>query len=151
LVVGLGLGCGLGYGHIRTRQYLRSIERARWCKAGSPVPGPVKIQGVARAVDAGEVLTSPIEQRPCVYFHLVIEQFHNNSNARAPASVRRGPGSGYWERIIDDTQAVPMVVADETGALPIDPTVAKLDFRSSRRHANFIKGLPKELEASLRE
>jgi hypothetical protein len=151
LIVGLSLGCGLGFINYRTRGYLRSIEQARPCKAGSPVSGPVKIQGVARAVDANDLLISPIEQRPCVYYRLVIEQFHNSPATRTTASVRRGPGSGYWERIIEDTQAVTMVVADETGAIPIDPCEARLDLQSRRRHANLFKGLPKDLEQSLRD
>jgi hypothetical protein len=54
-------------------------------------------------------------------------------------------------RIIDDKQAIPMVVADETGAVPIDAKAARLDFKSNRRHANFLSKLPKELEQSLRE
>jgi hypothetical protein len=151
LLLGLGLGGGLLYANYRTRGYLRSIEEARWCKAGEPVAGPVKMQGVARAVDAKDLLTSPIEQRPCVYYHLVIEQFHQNSSSRGPASVRRGPGSGYWERVVEDTQAVPMVVADDTGAIPVDPKQARLDFKSNRRHANLLAKLPKEIEESVRD
>jgi hypothetical protein len=152
LIVGLGLGCGLGYINYRTRNYLRSIEEARWCNAGSPGTGLVKMEGVAKAVDANDLLTSPIEQRPCVYYRLVIEQWHNSSsNAKTPSSVRRGPASGYWERVIEDTQAIPMVVADKTGALPIDPKEAKLDLQSSRRQTNIFSQLPKDLEQSLRD
>ncbi len=152
LIVGLGLGCGLLYGNYRTRNYLRSLEQARPCKAGSPVSGPVKIQGVAKAADAKDLLISPIEQQPCVYYHLVIEQFQTSSSSRTPSSVpRRGPGSGSWVRVIEDTQAIPMLVADETGAVPVDAKAAKIDFKSNRRHANFLSKLPKELEASLRE
>jgi hypothetical protein len=152
LIVGLGLGCGLLYGNFRTRTYLRSLEQAHWCKAGSPISGPVKMQGVAKAVDAKDLLISPIEQLPCVYYHLVIEQFQASSSSRTPSSLpRRGPGSGSWVRVIEDTQAVPMVVADETGAVPVDPKAAKLDFKSNRRHANFLSKLPKELEQSLRD
>ena len=152
LIIGLGLGCGLLYGNYRTRNYLRSLEQARLCEAGSLVSGPVKMQGVAKAVDAKDLLLSPIEQTPCVYYHLVIEQFQQSSSSRStPAVVRRGPGSGSWVRIIEDTQAIPMLVADETGAVPVDAKAAKLDFKSNRRHANFLSKLPKELEQSLRE
>jgi len=151
LIVGLGLGCGLAYTNYRTRNYLRIIEQARWCKAGSPVTGLVKIQGVARAVDAKELLTSPIEQVPCVYYRLVIEQWHNSTSNAKTGPVRRGPGSGYWERVIEDTQAIPMVIADDTGAVQIDPNEAKLDLQSNRRHANFLSQLPKDLEQSLRD
>jgi hypothetical protein len=150
LVVGLGLGCGLAYANYRTRNYLRSIENARLYKAGSPVNGLIKIQGVARAVNARDLLVSPIEQQPCVYYHLVIERYHNSTPARTTASVRRGP-SGYWERIIEDTQSIPMVISDETGEVPIDPKAAQLDLKSSRRHANMFHKLPPALEQSLRD
>jgi hypothetical protein len=152
LIIGLGLGCGLLYGFSRTRTFLGSLEQARLCKAGSPVSGPIKIQGVAKAVDDKDLLISPIEQRPCVYYHLVIEEFHSSKSSRTPSAVpKRGPGSGSWVRLIDDKQAIPMVVADETGAVPIDANAARLDFKSNRRHANFLSKLPKELEQSLRE
>jgi hypothetical protein len=54
-------------------------------------------------------------------------------------------------RVIEDTQAIPMLIADETGAVAVDAKAAKLDFKSNRRHANFLSKLPKELEQSLRE
>jgi hypothetical protein len=53
--------------------------------------------------------------------------------------------------IVEDTQAIPMVIADETGAVPVDAQAAKLDLKSSRRHANLFCGLPKEIEQSLRD
>lgn len=151
LIVGLGLGCGLEYINYRTRGYLQSLEQARPCKAGEPVNGLVKMQGVARAVDAKELLVSPIEQRPCVYYRLVIQQWHNSAAVVKAGSVRRGPASGYWTTIIEDTQAIPMTIADETGAVPIDPKEAKLDLQASRRQTNLFCKLPKDIEESLKE
>jgi E3 Ubiquitin ligase len=151
LMVGLGLGGGLAYINYRTRGYLRSLDEARSCKAASLVAGPVKVQGVAKAVDPKDLLISPIEQRPCVYYRLVIEQWQSSTYTRGSVLNSRSTTSGSWIPIIEDTQAIPMVIADETGAVPIDPKEAKLDLQSNRRHANLFCGLPKEVEASLRE
>jgi hypothetical protein len=152
LIVGLGLGCGLAYANYRTRSFLRSLEQARWCQAGGPVEGSVKIQGVARAVDPKELLTSPIDQRPSVYYKLVIEEYRSNAGVIRNASPnRRTQSTGSWVRVIEDTQAIPMVIADDTGAIPLDPKAAKLDLKTNQRHANIFKGLPKELEQSLRD
>jgi hypothetical protein len=150
LVVGLGLGCGLVFINVRTRSHMRSIEQATLCKAGSLISGPVKLEGVAKAVDPNALLISPIEQKPCVYFHLVIEQWQNAA-IQTSASVRRGPGSGSWTPVVEDIQAIPMVVADETGEVAIDLKQAKLDLKAKRKHANFLNQLPKDLEQSLRD
>lgn len=150
LVIGLSLGGGLLYASRRMQSRLQCIEAARPCKAGSPVTGLVKMHGTVKAVNPDELLISPIEQRPCVYYRLVIERFHA-STTKTTASVRPAPGSGSWERVIEDVQAIPMVVADETGEVSVDPKTADLDFQTSRRHANFLTSLPKELEQSLRE
>jgi hypothetical protein len=150
LVVGLGLGGGLFYASYRMRCKLQTIADARPCNAGNPGTGLVKLHGTVKAVNPDEMLTSPIEQRPCVYYRLVIEQFQN-SPVKTTGPVRSSVGSGSWVRIIEDVQAIPMVVADETGEVAVDAKEAQLDFRMSRRHANLFKGLPKDLEQSLRD
>jgi hypothetical protein len=151
LLVGLGLTGGLAYVNYRTRGYLRSLEQARPCQANSLVPGPVKVQGVAKAVDEKDLLTSPIEQVPCVYYRLVIEQYQSSTYTRGSFLNSRSTTTGTWVPIVEDVQAIPMVVADETGAVPIDPKQAKLDLQQSRRHANLFCGLPKDVEQGLRD
>jgi hypothetical protein len=150
LVVGLGLGGGLLYASQRMRTRVECIQNARPCKAGSPVAGLVKMHGTVQAVNPGELLVSPIEQRPCVYYKLVIEQFRTSSST-AKTSVGRAPGSGSWEPIVEDVQAVPMVIADETGDVAIDPKEAQLDFKAKSKESNLFTSMPKELEESLRE
>jgi hypothetical protein len=151
LLIGLGLGGGLFYASYRMRQRLESIKEARPCKVGQLVPGHVKFNGRARAVNPDELLTSPIEQRPCVHYRLRIEQFRSTTTTTiTPFSYRNRSGGGTWETIIEDVEAIPMVVADETGEVAIDPKLAQLDFRVDRRHANLFTSLPREIEESLR-
>ena len=145
LVVGLGLGGGLFYASHRMRSRLQCIADARPCKAGSPGEGLVKLHGAVKAVNPSELLISPMEQKPCVYYKLVIEQFQQNMIT----SGRRGSSTGSWVTIIEDVQAIPMVVADETGEVAVDPLEATLDFKLNRTHANLFSSLPKELEESL--
>lgn len=150
LVVGLGLGGGLLYASHRMRSRVECIQNASPCKAGSPVAGLVKIQGTVKAVNPSELLISPIEQRPCVYYKFVIEQFRTSSST-AKSSVGRAPGSGSWERIVEDVQAIPMVITDETGELAIDTQEAKLDFKAKSMEANLFTSLPADLQESLRQ
>jgi hypothetical protein len=150
-MVGLCLGGGLLFASYRMRCRLQSIEDARPCKAGNPGSGLVKLHGTAKAVDPGRLLTSPIEQKPCVYYRLVIEEYRQNTFTSGHILSQRSRTSGTWVPIIEDVQAVPMVIADETGAIDINPKEAQLDFQLNRRHANMFSSLPKELEESLRE
>jgi hypothetical protein len=153
LVVGLALGGGLFLVSYKTRSHLKIIEDAKPCKAGSPLNGMVKIEGIAKAVNEKDLLTSPIEQHPCVYYRLVIEQFQSNAGIRIGGGPSRSNtvGGGSWIPIVEDVQGIPMALTDETGAVVIDPKEAKLDLQAKRRHANLFSKLPKELEQSLRE
>lgn len=152
LFIGFGLGGGLFYASRRMNGYMKSIEDARPCKAGDPGEGLVKLHGKVKAVDPNELLTSPMEQKRCVYYRLVIDQFQQTyiSNG-GPSSIRKTGGGGSWVPVIDDVQAIPMVVADETGEVSVDPLEAKLDFQQSRSHANVLTSLPADVEASLKE
>src|SRR5262249_51755335 len=112
LLVGLGLGGGLFYASHRMRGRLKCVEDARPCQAGNPGTGLVKLHGTIKAVNPGEVLTSPLEQRPCVYYKLVIEHFQSGGIKSGRSSVQN---SGTWVPVVEDPQAIAMVVADETG------------------------------------
>ena len=151
LAIGLGLSGGLFYATQRMRGRLQFIEDAQACKAGSPVNGIVKLNGIVKAVHPNELLVSPIEQKPCVYYRFVIEE-HQQKIFSTPAKGSNTTGAaGSWVKIIEDVQAVPMVLADETGEVAIDPKNADMDFQVNRTHANLFSSLPKELEESLVE
>jgi hypothetical protein len=140
LAIGLSLGGGLFYASTRMRSRLKTIEDAKPCKAGEPVAGLVKLQGKIQAVDPHRLLTSPIDQKKCVYYRLVIEE-----HRQALITSGKTKSMGSWVPIVEDEQSIPMVIADETGALTINPKEAQLDFESSRTHANLFTSLPKEM------
>ena len=150
LVIGFSLGGGLLYGRHRMRPRLQCIQDARPCKAGSPGAGLVKLHGIVKALNPSELLISPMEKKPCVYYKLVVQQFQQSyvSSGR-PSSIPRTSG-GSWVSIIEDVQAISMVVADDTGAVAVDPLEATLDFQQSRTHANLLASLPAEQEESLK-
>jgi hypothetical protein len=133
------------------RRRLQTIEEARPCKAGTPGTGLVKLHGTIRAVHPDQLLISPIEQKPCVYYRLLIEEFRQNTFSSGVHVTSKTTTSGSWVSVIDDVQAIPIVIADETGQVGVDPKEANLDFQVNRKHANLFSSLPKELEESLRE
>ena len=93
LVVGLALGGGLYFVSHRLRTRLQSIAEARPCKASEVAPGRVKMHGTVQAVNPDTLLTSPIEQQPCVYYRLVIEQWRSSGviiSSSAPYHQERG-------------------------------------------------------------
>jgi hypothetical protein len=151
VVLGLCFGAGLVYASHRMRGRLKSIENARPVKAGNPGTGHVKLQGTARAVNPDELLTSPIEQRRCVYYRLVIEHFQSGTvRAFGLGTYRSSSGGGTWVPVLEDVEAIPMVVADETGEVAVDPREAQLDMRINRRHANLFTSLPPDIEDALK-
>ena len=77
LIVGLGIGGGLLYVNRRTRSHLQLIESARFCKAGSAGTGLIKLRGVVKAAEPQQLLSSPLERKPCVYYRFVIERFQS--------------------------------------------------------------------------
>src|SRR5579864_8157583 len=99
LAIGLGLSGGLFYATQRRGARLKCIEDAKPCKAGSLVNGLVKLNGTVKAVNPDELLVSPIEQQPCVYYRLVIEEYQQATFTTPAAGKRTGP-SGSWVAVI---------------------------------------------------
>src|SRR5262249_41167384 len=127
LVIGLSLGGGLFYASHRIRNRLKSIEEARPCKAGGLEAGFVKLHGTVKAVNPNHLLTSPIEKKPCVYYRLLIEELRQNTVTSISPLKFQSKSSGSWVPIVEDVQALPMVIADSTGHVSIDPKEAQLD------------------------
>jgi hypothetical protein len=127
------------------RSRLKTIEDAKPCKAGAPITGLVKLQGKIQAVDPHRLLTSPIDQKKCVYYRLLIEE-----HRQALITSGKSKNMSSWVPIVEDEQSIPMVIADETGALSLNPKEAQLDFESSRTHANLFSSLPAEMMERLK-
>jgi E3 Ubiquitin ligase len=144
LFIGLGLGGGLYYASYRVRSRMQVIESAKPCQAGSPVEGLIKLHGTVKSVNPNAFLTSPIEHFRCVYYKLVIEELRQEYIS----SGRTKPKSA-WVPIVEDSQSIPMVIADETGQINVDPREAELDFKVQRTHTNLFSDLPKDVMESL--
>jgi hypothetical protein len=64
---------------------------------------------------------------------------------------RRNQVTGSWHNVIEDVQAIPMVIADETGEVSIDAREANLELKASAKERNMFQKLPQGLEESLRD
>lgn len=85
--------------------WLRRLDEAHRCLAGSVREGLVRVEGVA---ECRETLTSPVHQVPCVGYAVKVEE-----------RVRRGRSS-HWITRHEDSQILPFEVADSSGRARIE-------------------------------
>jgi hypothetical protein len=97
----------------------RRIRRALASRPEGRVEGAhgvVRLSGRIRRV--GDLLIAPFSGRPCVAYEVVVDE---------PSRVREHgnqslPVAAPWRRIVERREAIPFLVADETGEARIDLT-----------------------------
>jgi hypothetical protein len=95
-------------------------------------PGPAKIK--ARVCAREDLLTSPMGHHPCVYFRFIVRE------ARGGGRQRR------VETVIDDAQAIDVVLDDGTGTAEIDLGRAEVVLQATQRQSSgAFKDPPQEL------
>jgi hypothetical protein len=102
----------------QARQHARLLERApvtRLADAREDVPA--KFVGVVRCVEP--LLSSPVEQRPCVLYRLVLRE-------QRP----QRPWASHWVRVFQEEQAQELVLEDESGSLTLGARSFVRNFRT---------------------
>lgn len=118
----------------KVRRALKSAPRMRIAQA--PQGSVVKIAGRVRPV--GPLLRAPISGRPCVYFEVIVEQYRSSGR------------SGYWERLIRETDVRDFLLEDGSGRA----LVQTIDMRvvavyDNERRSGFMNDASPELKAFL--
>ena len=133
VLVGLGVLAFWWFSENQTiRRQLRNAPAKRIGELGDDELAKV----VGRALPLVETLHAPLSGRPCVYYHVVVEE-------------RRQHGkSGHWKTIIKETRSVAFVLEDDSGRAIVDATAARvaLDFDARSTSGTFDN--PTEAEAA---
>ncbi|HVS37198.1 MAG TPA: hypothetical protein VMS17_16670 [Gemmataceae bacterium] len=116
----------------------KKVKRARVikCKVAEMRDGDVcRVKG--RLTARAEPLTSPLTNKPCVYFHFKVEQayeiktwtarYNSLSMAAGMGPSERSSESETWHTIVDDVQRIAVAVEDETGRALLDLADAELE------------------------
>ncbi len=103
----------------------RALAGRRRVPIAEAQEGPVRMTGRARQV--GDLLRAPVSQRPCIAFHLVIEE----------------RGVKYdWQKVLELTDARPFMLVDESGTALVEtvPGLFSLALVPDRRGSRSIFG-----------
>lgn len=126
--VGVGLG---GWFALRAWRTARLISSTPPTALSGLTPGLHEVQG---AVHGEGTLTSPLTERPCLYWRLIIEQRRQNK----------------WETLVDRKECVPTWLDDGGGRLDIDVGAADVILTRAEHVSGGIYGVPSaELTAVL--
>jgi hypothetical protein len=139
--------------HFLVRRYKKHIDTI----ANTPLTGVGHIQaGLAKArgksVANGKLLVSPLTQTKCVFYHFKVDELRSStsSNTTQRASNSRQQVTSGWVTVINDKQAIPSGIQDETGMAGVDLLNAEMVLTTSKpKQSSFWSSCPPELKETL--
>ena len=120
-VLGFGAGIWIFFKGFREFRKYRVLADTPEIPIRSIPMGLVEIHGTA--VDAGQLLTSPVARVPCCLYKVVIEKWKTDSRGRG----------GSWSHHRTDIEGAKFYVQDATAKILVDPTNAELDLPQNDR------------------
>lgn len=113
LIIFGGIGAGTNWKNMVRRRRVLDTPTSRVSEA--PGNAPVEIKGYIVAGDEGMVQT-PFSGRPAVWARILVQEYRSSGR------------SGYWATLIDETDARPFYVDDQSGQRArIEPLGATID------------------------
>ena len=109
LLIGVGIGCLIGLGVLVYRVAFSRQARGRRAVARTPRSPVAKVRRgelvkvVGQARVAMKPLRAPMSGRPCVCWHVRIQE------------ARQGPQGGSWTDVLDEVEGQDFLLEDETG------------------------------------
>ena len=133
--LGCCFGAGLFYKGLRDLRLERAIANLPTSKARSLAMGPVELIGTAAQLTT---LTDPIYRQACAYYRIDVEE-------------QRGSGkSAHWANIYHaDSDAMPLLLVDDTGQIPIHPQGAELYCKAIKRRSSWLGNMFSEVDESV--
>lgn len=110
------LGAGATVGLIYNARLVRLIKKTPTLPIKNVQKGYAEVKG--RVVATGETLHAPLSGKPCVYYHLVVEEKMVTGNV---------------SKIIKDKRFAPWVLSDDSGLARVDLSSATLLLSSTHR------------------
>jgi hypothetical protein len=111
LIFGLVL-FSVGLYYFKRKQLIENIPTS---KIRSLALGLVEITGLVMPFE-NRILKSPLEQKDCVYYRYLVEEYHTDSKGR-----------GHWSTVEDKKESVPFYLKDETDSILVDAKEAKIE------------------------
>ena len=145
LLIGLGIGCAIGLAVLVYRVAFsprargrRALERTlRTHIAEIRPPELVKVIGHVRF--AVEPLRAPMTTRPCVCWHLRVQE------------ARQGAQGGSWTDVLDEVEGQDFLLDDGTGVALVRGVMPEATLASSGPWIdNYVDDFPAEVEEFLR-
>lgn len=131
---------------VKNRKRYKLIEGTPLVKTEQLQPGLAQVHGQALAL--GPMIKSPLTNTQCVYFHFILEE--ERTRMSSTGGSRGAKVESYWQPIIDDRQAAPCAVGDETGWAEVNlkdaETVLKV---GACRNSGFIQSAPPDVKKRL--
>jgi len=94
---------GIRFAFTRDRRIKRALKNVKPTKIGDAKDGKaVKIVG--ELVYAGHSIASPLSQRKCAYYSIVVEEYRG-----------RGTRGGHWREIIREEKGIDFYLRDDSG------------------------------------
>ncbi len=131
---------------VRARARLRLIEETPYSRVEELQHGVSKVKGHVAA--QRPLLQSPMSGQPCVYFHFLVEE----QRTRTTRNGNHTSTTTYWAKVIDDEQAIPVALGDETGQVGLDLGNAEVVLNDAEhRSSGTFNSAPKRLERALND
>jgi hypothetical protein len=106
VVAGIMIGAGI---HGRRRAAL--IKGMPTSNIGMATPGYREFEGHAEAI-AGQMLTAPLTDTPCVWFHAKVEKWITRTSQS---------GTSSWTTVREESSVAPFLIRDATGVCVVHP------------------------------
>jgi hypothetical protein len=109
--------------------------------------GAAKVK--ARVVARERLLRSPLGGRPCVYYRFVVEEIRTHTTSFGQGRSSQGT---YFDTVVDDAQAIDVVLEDATGEADVELERADVTLQSERtEHSGVFNSPPERLRRVLQE
>lgn len=94
---------------LHARRRARLMKTMPTSNIGMASDGYVEFEGRAEAID-GQTVTSPLTQRPCVWYHAEVERFAGSGASK---------GGDRWSTIKERSSTTPFLIRDATGVCAV--------------------------------
>ena len=135
----------------RFKKTIDTITGTPHSSVGQLHAGLAKSRGKSVALD--KPIVSPLTQTECVFYHFKVEELRTStsSNTTQRVSKSRQQVHSGWVTVINDRQAVPCGLQDETGMAHVDLLDAEMVLTTAKpKQSSFFNSCPPDLQESLK-
>jgi hypothetical protein len=135
----------------RFKKTLDTITGSPHSCVGQLHTGLAKSRG--KSVPLDKPIVSPLTQTECVFYHFKVEELRTGTSSKTTQRVSKSPQQLHsgWVTVINDRQAVPCGLQDDTGMAHVDLLDAEMVLTTGKpKESSFFDSCPPELQESLK-